>query len=186
MGIKKHQTSQIMSVEKENSASERLAILKQTWEMIKDNPLGVGADYFEFSFIPYKNSVPSFPPRENSLEKSPHNEFLRFLAEDGIISTLIGIIFIYWHFSINRRKILNFLQDESGCQALALVVFLIPELLFQFPLQTPFPFLLVTILAGFFLYKFFYEEGKTIKIGINKAVIFFFTSIYPLPMKMPY
>lgn len=155
-----------------------MALMLQTWEMIKDNPLGVGADYFEFSLVPYKNVKSGFPPQEQILEKSPHNEFLRFLAEDGIILTLLGIFFLFRQMYINRKLIFNLLKKESGCHALALTLFLVPEFLFQFPLQTPFPFLMILILSGFFLSNLFYEKQRLGENPVNKKVVLGFLIIY--------
>lgn len=162
--------SAILPKKKYSSINHRIALWKNTGTMIANNPFSVGVGYFEFSFIPYKTIKDQYPPRENVIEKAPHNEILRFLSEDGIPSTLVGLLFIINLLFIHRKKLLNVFRQRKGCHATILLVFFMPEF-FQFPLQTPFPFFVIAILLGFFINKFFYETKNIYTLSLNKKLL---------------
>ena len=60
----------------------RLALWSDSLRLVRDHPLGVGAGDFEHAFVPYQ-ARGRLEPQETVVFRSPHNEYLRFLAEDG-------------------------------------------------------------------------------------------------------
>ena len=72
------------------SLFERINFWKASWKMIQDHPWGVGSDRFDYAFLPYKMQF--MPLREQEIEKSPHNEYLRFLSEEGLWVCFLGCI----------------------------------------------------------------------------------------------
>lgn len=169
-----------ITVKKEGSTKQRLGIWKDTVALIKDKPLGVGVGYFEFAFIPYKTLEHGSPPLEDTIEKAPHSEMLRFLSEDGIIFTILGVLLLFRLAILFRRNFLGFLRDRKGCCVLSLFLFLIPEILVQFPLQTPFPFFIITIILGFCISRVLYANDAVEKVIVSNKFLSVVSFIYIL------
>lgn len=74
---------------KRASAEWRLAVWSDTLDLIRDHPLGVGAGNFEHAFIPYALTDRS-RPGEVTVFHSPHNDYLRLVAEEGIGGSLLS------------------------------------------------------------------------------------------------
>ena len=71
---------------KRQSVQVRLAVWSDTLRLVRDRPLGVGAGNFEQAFIPYALGGRT-RPNESLVFRSPHNEFLRVLAEEGLVTS---------------------------------------------------------------------------------------------------
>lgn len=132
----------------EKDVSARYSLIMATLSLIRDHPWGVGPGQFEFSLLPYyANLYPRF--NESLTAYSPHNEFLRWLAEDGIpyVLLLIGLVgtLIYhqWTLFKNLLKTSPLLPLFLG--------FLLIQCLFQFPFQNGIPFFVSTLVLGFAL-----------------------------------
>ena len=76
---------QSLAERKASSIGLRLALWTDTLALIRDRPLGVGAGNFEYAFLPRQARL---PPQEEIVFKSPHDEYLRYLAEDGALFVL--------------------------------------------------------------------------------------------------
>ena len=132
------------------TAYERINFWKSTLLMIKENPYGIGSNEFEFKFLPYKALFQQV--NSETIEKSPHNEYLRFLCEEGIIVFLLGIILIL---SLLKKLLKVEKKDFYTDFFISIGVYYAIQSFFQFPLELPFPFYFISILLAFFFYHFY-------------------------------
>lgn len=129
----------------------RATLWKATLKMIFDNPLGYGPDQFVFWHLPYirESIIISY----QTLARSPHNEFLRYLVEDGVIvAALIAIALGTILFKFFRNAGVLFHEKTV---ILLLLLFFGLEGFFQFPWQTAPTVFLFSILIGYMLVKGF-------------------------------
>jgi O-antigen ligase len=128
--------------EKSDIVAYRQDVWTQTLRMIADKPMGIGLDRFEFEFVPYHRFGTTLSYA--SLTLSPHNEFLRYLAEEGVVLSVSYLLLLsYLLFAWFRKSSLS-----SRRLFLPIFCFYFFELLFQFPLQTGFPSFFAAILLG--------------------------------------
>jgi O-antigen ligase len=130
---------------KATSIELRLAVWADTVAMIRDRPLGVGAGNFEHAFLPYQ-ARGRLQPQEALVFRGPHNEYLRFLAEDGVLfcavaAALVALLAARWRRSPAAPPDLRALVVGWGS-------FLAVEAAFQFPLALAFGALAAAIAAG--------------------------------------
>ena len=98
-----------------DSADGRLLIWKNTIQMIKDNPLGVGLGYFPGQYGDYQIAYFSSgkaSAREDFLAGRPDyafNEFIQITAESGIIGLLlfVSIVIVGMLNAFRQRKLLR-------------------------------------------------------------------------------
>jgi len=133
---------------KQMSARLRLAVWGDTIDFIRDHPLGVGAGNFEHAFIPYALRGRS-RPGETLVYRSPHNDFLRLLAEEGLLGgilllTLLGLLVL----EVNRSQATGWWRSEAGALLGSAGAFFVVEAFFQFPFEMAAPALLGAILLG--------------------------------------
>lgn len=152
-----------MYAEKSEILVYRQDVWTQTLRMIADKPFGVGVDRFEFEFVPYHRfgSTISYA----SLELSPHNEFLRYLAEDGIPLALAFFVLL----ALLLRAWWRNASVASRGFHLPLLVFYGAEMLFQFPWQLGFPVYFGAILFGSLAAEAFAEYR--LKESVSGAVL---------------
>lgn len=141
-GLSASQTIEASFFDKASSNSDRLELYLETLQMIELVPLGVGAGRFEFDSIPFLRAG-QFKAGEGILYRSPHSEPLRFLAEEGIVWSLLCLCLLIALFSANRtrwRGVIISVGNQGLTAPLALAA--LPEFLFQFPLHNavPIPF----------------------------------------------
>lgn len=75
--------------------SSRFKIWQTTKLMIKDNPyFGIGYENFPIKYDSYINNNPNLIISENYKALHPHNIFLKFQSELGVLGTLIFILFL--------------------------------------------------------------------------------------------
>lgn len=164
---------------KNQSANERLNLWQSTKKLIIEKPLGIGQGNFEYSFIPYKRDSNQMISEE-LIERSPHNEFFRYLSEDGVIFSvvlflLVGSI-ILEHFFYRPKESHDAIKRSLF---FSLIIFLIVEMFFQFPLDNPFPFFLVSCLSGYFLAMQNSVKGISIPaFSFKKKQLAFFCIVY--------
>ncbi len=129
------------------NANTRLIRWANTLWMIKENFFGVGPGRFEFGYIPYDHRYALDPESTKAMVvKSPHNGFLGFAAESGVLAlcTLLALlVFLVVH--IYRARL--------GLAA-ALLTFFLVDGFFAFPMDNAFPFLIAAFLAGHLLQSF--------------------------------
>ncbi|MBL8676636.1 MAG: O-antigen ligase family protein [Alphaproteobacteria bacterium] len=149
--------------------SARWALYINTLKMVIDNPLGVGIGQYEFASLPYLGEIfPRF--NETKIFHSPHNEFLRYLSEDGVIVSLLflslgsSLIYIFW------KKIRNTFQEYTEFLYFSIVLFV--QSLFQFPLLEPYPYYLTALLIGYFFAVSKVDVKTYVLSGLSKTIFF--------------
>lgn len=135
--------------EKSSMTLWREDIWRQTVAMIRENPLGVGPDNFTFSFIPYHARGITLT---ESVADTPHNEILRYFAEDGIPLTILYALLLAYLFRRWWRT------GRDRIFVLPIVVFLGVEALTQFPFNNPMPAYAAALLLGFMAGQIWPEE----------------------------
>jgi hypothetical protein len=80
-----------LAARKAESVGQRLALWWDTAGMIRDRPLGVGAGNFEDAFLPYQ-ARGRVNPDEALVFRSPHDEYLRLAAEDGLPFAALAVV----------------------------------------------------------------------------------------------
>lgn len=133
---------------KPTSSASRLEVLKETMELVRKNPAGIGAGGFEFSFIPFEIEN-SNPPNEQQIMKTPHNSFLHIASEQGVayLVLLLGLaVGLLWP---ARRWLLG----EEGKPFLGAFIVTLVEALFQFPMENAYPTFLLSFILAFTIAK---------------------------------
>ncbi|MGI4851639.1 MAG: O-antigen ligase family protein [Janthinobacterium lividum] len=151
------------------TANIRISYLKSTLAMIKENLWGVGSDGFDYAFIPYKSLYLKIDPKE--IEKSPHNEYLRFMAEDGIIIFILGIILL----SSFLCQLLKNKKCKNKIFFMCFLIFLAIQAFFQFPLEDPCPFILIAIILAYFFSSF---DKNFINFKVNSYILMIISILY--------
>lgn len=133
---------------KRTSAQMRLAVWADTLALIRDRPLGVGAGNFEHAFTAYALAGRS-RPGEDLLYRSPHNEYLRLVAEEGYAGAALRVALLLLLVAAVRRGPRALPGRDEALPLLASgVAFLAVEACFQFPFDLAFPSLLASLLVG--------------------------------------
>ncbi len=150
--------------EKPSMVTYRADVWKQTLEMIRVRPFGVGVDKFAYRFVPFHQKGKTVSVDHIAL--SPHNEFLRYPAEDGIpLSILFFAITVY----LIHRWVRSTPADERR-PFYPFFVFFVFEAFFQFPFQNPLPAYFTAIFVGWILYRSW--ETRVVAQRIPVAPIF--------------
>jgi len=134
-----------VALRKASSIEVRLAVWRDTLKMIGDHPLGVGTANFEHAFPPYHAAGPLLPS-EALVFRGPHNEYLRFLAEDGAIFFALAMVLAVLVAARWRRSPRG--DDAMRTVVVGWGVFLAVESLFQFPFALAFGALAGAMVAG--------------------------------------
>lgn len=130
------------NLQKSSLTDYRSHLWRSTLPLIAERPLGVGADNFEFRIVPYQKGGVSLS--EHYLAVSPHNEWLRYLAEDGIPLSLLFAALLVWLYVAWWGK-----GGPARIVVLPLSVFFLLEGSVQFPFQLTFPVLVAATLFGY-------------------------------------
>ncbi len=143
-----HFLSPRVQADKALSVQMRLEVWKSTLGLIGDHPLGVGSGNFGDAFIPYQLGV-GLISGELVLFRTPHNEYLRVLAEEGMVFGAVAAVLL-----------ISLGGQLSGCPRLARwrsgpgpllgagAALLAVEAFFQFPFGTAFGCLAAAVLLG--------------------------------------
>jgi O-antigen ligase len=139
---------------KAQNSQVRLIRWRNTWEMIREHPLGVGFGNFPFAYLSYRSrTAPDRESTESLIVKSPHNAYLGLAAEGGLAllaATLaLALYSIFRALSAlasatlgpERRRRLSFYV--AGC------VFFGVDSLFNFPLELAFTCFAMALTIGF-------------------------------------
>jgi O-antigen ligase len=133
---------------KARSVEMRLAVWSDTLDLILDHPFGVGAGNFEHAFIPYALAGRSRPD-ERLVYRSPHNEYLRVLAEHGLLGAgVLATLLVLLVRELHRSPHIARWRSDSGVLIGSCGTFLAVEALFQFPFEMAVPALLASVLLG--------------------------------------
>jgi hypothetical protein len=130
------------------SARWRLAVWADTLDLVRDRPLGVGAGNFEHAFTPYALAGRS-RPGEVLVFRSPHNDYLRLVAEEGVPAAilLLGLLLLLLR-ELNRSPTMGGWGSNVGALLASCGAFLAVEAFFQFPFELAFPSFLAAVLLG--------------------------------------
>ena len=86
------------------SIKSRLVIWQSAWEILKDHPLiGIGPGMFQKYYLDYQ---PRFEPYPEWAVPQPHNIFLAFWLQTGLLG-LIGLVWLLAVFFRETKKGLN-------------------------------------------------------------------------------
>lgn len=139
----------------------------------KDYPLGVGRTKFNFYQVLYQDHTQVNPASETLIERTPHNEFLKYLAEEGwsfIILCCAFVFFFLRHYWTSLAKHIQ--KDEKTRFIFSICSLLLVEFFLQFPMELAFPHLMIAISVGFILAQL--EDPHTINAPIFLTVPLFF------------
>lgn len=152
--------NQALTVESEakHLNNPRVAPWKNTFELIKDNPLvGVGVGQWPTYYPLYYDRIEKDVFFNEKVQfRHLHNDYLEVLANVGII----GVFFLLWLFLLIMRSTYQVLSDserEGRYLVLALILGLIGfavSAVFSFPLKVHYPLLLamvyIALIAGIY------------------------------------
>ena len=149
---------------KENSANYRVDLWKSTWNLFVDRPFGIGPGRFTYGVMDYKMQVGQWGD-EKVVDFFPHNEYLRYLSEDGIIFSFFLCIF----FLLVFRKMIQIKNTELKALLCALFIFFSIESFFQFPFANSLPFVFFAAMIA----VIFRQTGKSSReIILPKWILF--------------
>ncbi len=91
-----HEIATVDQAEGATRIGARLVYWRNAARMIADHPLlGVGTGGFQAGYTPYVRGVPGW---QGNTTGDPHNQFIKFQAEQGIIGLAAFLFFIVWTF----------------------------------------------------------------------------------------
>jgi O-Antigen ligase len=133
---------------KASSFSIRLGLLEATLRMIRENPMGVGSGNYADQFVPYL-SRGRLVPDESLLYASPHNEYLRVVAEEGWVFALLvaGVLAVFLR-QLHRSSAIDRWRSDQGILLGSMIVFYAVEGAFQFPLSMAVGSMMAAFIAG--------------------------------------
>ncbi len=111
----------------QSTLSIRKELWRSSWEIWKKNPLGIGAGNYEFQDV-YERIGGPLPNVEFITYNNPHNEFVRYAVEEGVVFVLALLVFIASVYVWPLRTVAPFWGT---------LVFFGVEAFFQFPFQNP-------------------------------------------------
>jgi hypothetical protein len=154
---------------KESSALSRWDIILNALNAFFHHPFGTGIGRYEFSVIPYQ--IFSLQQNEFFTHTSPHCEPLRILMEDGLHVFIAGALFFFSFIRSSWLKMKQLSTNTTSVYILALVLYLILESLFQFPLEMASPFFFASMSLGYIFSKSTTPIHITIPSKIRTIVI---------------
>ncbi len=140
-------TSDFQRTKTEN-ANLRIIRWVNTATMIAANPWGTGPGSYEFSYLPHHSAWKlDHEVTESTLARSPHNEYLRVIAENGL---LVAISLFFLGLAVLRRlgRASRRQPHPNLSWVFAVLVFTSFEAIFAFPMENAFPFLHVAVIVG--------------------------------------
>ena len=152
----------------------RTQLIQDTFHLIQEFPLGVGPGNFPFNILPFQQMTQN-GIHEFILVKSPHNEFLRFVAEDGFFYALL-IYFFFINLFLKNRSTFTTDKSKSLFFWSMLLLFTI-ETLLQFPFENPLPFVGLALFSSLLL-----SHQGTLRVKLNKIslvtfILFFIVAL---------
>lgn len=89
-----HEIAAVDRSEEGSRFGQRWVYLRNTARMIADHPVfGVGTGGFQTGYAPYVRGVAGWQGNETG---DPHNQYLKFQAEQGVFGLAAFLFFIYW------------------------------------------------------------------------------------------
>lgn len=90
---------------KEASAQLRLAIWRTSWDIFRDNPLGVGPENFSQMLPKYNPEIGRTTIAEQVVGRDAHNTIIRCAVELGVPGVALLLGMIVWAFVLTARNI---------------------------------------------------------------------------------
>lgn len=144
---------QISQIKKANTEI-RFTRWKNTVEMIRSHPFGVGIGNFPFSYLDFhsKTGIDS-ESTEEQLVRSPHNAFLGIAAEAGVGILVITLAFIsitvFYCFKLLLSPETKKEKQRRTLLYLAGTAYYLVDGLFNFPLELAYTCYTIALIAGF-------------------------------------
>lgn len=151
--------------DKAASTSNRAALLAGSFEYFKNMPWGDGPGSFEYGYIPFQKYT-SDKPDPGQVFLQPHNEFLRLGIESGWLFIALFFLFL----SIFTLRVLKKNSLDNKFLYLGFVVVVLPQLLFQFPLENGFSLYWLSFCSGLFMSV---SEKQSWDVSGSAAKLFF-------------
>jgi len=129
------------------SLSHRYSFWRNTLCLIRDNPLGVGPGSYEYVFQHYNGKC--YPPAESAeglQVRNPHNMFLEFFAEIGILGGLSLLAFLFFLFIELKKSLSKNRMELAWVFGHAALIASIG--FFEFPQDTPYTLIFISVLTG--------------------------------------
>lgn len=117
----------------------REARWRNTAEIIRQKPFGIGPGNFEFGYMPYARAVVDDPEIIDGLIiRSPHNGFLELASESGWSALFFLLVMgVLWWKNSWRLANINLAAHGWTC---AMAAFLMVDAVFAFPMELPHTF----------------------------------------------
>lgn len=168
---------------KPESTSVRWELVLATLDMIKNNPFGVGPGNFALGFLPYSHLL-SQEVGEDLIMTSPHCEYLRIIAEDGIPFTLLLLTLGGIALKTYLSKIPDIIKNHPIL--VTFISYYTLQCLFQFPLLWPGPFFFIACFMGYLLFVLCGDETTPLSkslwgtsvLGFSFFIFTYFASEY--------
>jgi hypothetical protein len=142
----------LLLIMRPQTVQHRLEMWQNAAAIAKDYPLGVGRGKFAFYHVLYQQEDQVSPRAEGLIERTPHNEVLKHLAEEGWLYILLAFMLIGSFLYRSRKSLLKSFQQSETTQAIGAFAFLLlVELCLQFPFELALPYFMLTIVTGYFL-----------------------------------
>lgn len=159
---KSYQEMQQQGTDNQNSMYLRLSLWESSLKLIKRNPMGVGTGNTEFNLVPFQVNT-KVPADEKVVYNTPHNEYLRYLIEDGLVYTLMALaLLVIW-----AGKFFPLVQKRGArpedALIFALFAYYAVESFFQFPLLNAYPFVIFAMMLAYLLARTHTQESKTVR-----------------------
>jgi O-antigen ligase len=111
----------VTNMGKRSSLASRLAIWKSAELMIEYDPLfGIGPGNFQNKYLEYQKY---FPPYLEWSAPQPHNIFLAFWLESGLVGFVGFVFLLIYFFRDNKKVIAN--NHEVGILLLAIIIYIL-------------------------------------------------------------
>jgi len=111
----------IVNSNERSSLASRFAIWKSAGLMIENNPLfGIGPGNFNEKYLEYQKY---FPPYLEWSAPQPHNVFLAFWLESGLVGLAGFLILLFYFFRDNKIAIKN--NRDLGILFLAIMIYIL-------------------------------------------------------------
>ncbi len=150
----------------------RFKVWKRSLELVGKKPLGFGLGNFAYSFYGLDEEK-----KRINIYKTPHNEFIRFIYELGILGVVLSlllIISIFYYFNNFRKRLEK--RDIILIDGFLLISFF--DFLLQFPLSRAFYFLISIFILSRIRTKVLLEIPAKYLLVTSLLVLFYLLSPY--------
>ncbi|MBN8541839.1 MAG: O-antigen ligase family protein [Deltaproteobacteria bacterium] len=104
----------------------RYEVAKESLDLVRSSPFGVGPDRFQFASVSYFQDG-KYKQSDRELFTNPHSEVLRLATSGGWLLAIAGLALV-----VQMIRLLRTVGQRKPVSVLLLIA-LIPEILFQFP-----------------------------------------------------